>query len=268
MPAGFKSEWWPGSNRNGGRLHVGMPGRNESESAFRRNHRYGTIVCDLERREVVALLPDREIPTVEAWLAAHPGIEILSRDRGGGYGEAATKALPKAVQVADRWHLMENASAAFLDAVRKTMRTIRSVIGATVVDPELLTCAEQLQYQGYLRREETNAAILALSKRACRSSGTRVRPGIAESWSAGCCGASAPTCSGFAKARLRPIFPFLRRNGQPAVTTARSCGAAPRRKVFGAPHEWLENGRRVGAGRRRPAARVYKRRPRPEQSPA
>jgi hypothetical protein len=31
MPAGFKSEWWPGSNRNGGRLHVGIPGRNESE---------------------------------------------------------------------------------------------------------------------------------------------------------------------------------------------------------------------------------------------
>jgi transposase len=132
--------------------------------AFRRNHRYGTLVCDLERREVVALLPDREIPTVEAWLAAHPGIEILSRDRGGGYGEAATKALPNAVQVADRWHLMENASAAFLDAVRKTMQTIRSAIGATVVDPELLTCAERLQYQGYLRREETNAAILALSQ--------------------------------------------------------------------------------------------------------
>jgi len=132
--------------------------------ALRRNHRYGTLVCDLERREVVALLPDREIPTVEAWLTAHPSIEILSRDRGGGYGEAAMKALPSAVQVADRWHLMENASAAFLDAVCKTMRTIRAAIGATVVDPELLTCGERLQYQGYLRREETNAAISALAK--------------------------------------------------------------------------------------------------------
>lgn len=44
------------------------------------------------------------------------------RDRRGGYGEAAAKALPHAVQVADRWHLMENASRAFLDAVRKSMR--------------------------------------------------------------------------------------------------------------------------------------------------
>jgi transposase len=77
-------------------------------------------VCDLERRRIVALLPDREIATVEAWLASHPEIRIVSRDRGGGYGEAAAKALPDAIHVADRWHLMENASAAFLDAVRKS----------------------------------------------------------------------------------------------------------------------------------------------------
>jgi transposase len=82
--------------------------------AWRRNHRYGTMVCDLERRRIVTLLPDREIATVQAWIANHPEIAIVARDRGGGYGEAVTKALPHAVQVADRWHLMENASSAFL----------------------------------------------------------------------------------------------------------------------------------------------------------
>jgi hypothetical protein len=55
---------------------------------------------------------------------------------------------------------MENASRAFLDAVRKSMRHIRTVIGATTIDPKLLTAAERLQYEGYLRREETNVAIL------------------------------------------------------------------------------------------------------------
>ena len=98
--------------------------------AWRRNHRYGTIVCDLERRRIVTLLPDREIATVQAWIANHPEIGIVSRDRGGGYGEAVTKALPDAIQVADRWHLMENASSAFLYAVRKSMRPIRAAIGA------------------------------------------------------------------------------------------------------------------------------------------
>lgn len=124
--------------------------------AWRRNHRHASIICNLERRRIVTLLPDREPATAEAWLAGHPTIAIVARDRGGGYGEAAAKALPHAVQVADRWHLMENASRAFLDAVRKWMRQIRTVLGATTIDPKLLTAAERLQYEGYLRREETN----------------------------------------------------------------------------------------------------------------
>ena len=128
--------------------------------AFRRNRRYGTIVCDLERRRIVTLLPDREVATVRAWLAERPGIKIVSRDRGGGYGEAVAKALPDAVQVADRWHLMENASAAFLDAVRKSMRAI----GTPTITPELLTAAEKLRYESYLRREDTNAAIAKLAR--------------------------------------------------------------------------------------------------------
>ena len=131
--------------------------------AFRRNHHYGSIVCDLERRRIVRLLPDREIATVAAWLSDHPEIAIVSRDRGGGYGEATTLALPNAIQVADRWHLMENASAAFLDAVKKSMKQIRAAVGATVVDPKLLTSAERLQYEGYLRREETNAVVAGLA---------------------------------------------------------------------------------------------------------
>lgn len=68
------------------------------------------------------------------------------------------------MQVADRWHLMENASRAFLDAVRRSMRLIRRSIGAATINPELLTAAERLQYEGYLRREETNTSILALAK--------------------------------------------------------------------------------------------------------
>ena len=132
--------------------------------AFRRNRRYGTIVCDLERRRIVTLLPDREVATVRAWLADHPGIKIVSRDRGGGYGEAVAKALPDAIQVADRWHLMENASAAFLDAVRKSMRAIRSATGTPTITPELLTSAEKLRYESYLRREDTNAAIAKLAR--------------------------------------------------------------------------------------------------------
>jgi transposase len=131
--------------------------------ARRRNHSYGTIVCDLERRRPVTLLPDREPATDAAWLEQHQEINVIACGRGGGYGEAAAKALPHATQVADRWHLTENASRAFLDAVRKSMRQIRPAIGATTINPDLLTAAERLQY--ICGREEINAAVLALAKR-------------------------------------------------------------------------------------------------------
>ena len=127
--------------------------------AWRRKHRYGTIICDLERRRAIALLPDREQATAEAWLIQQHQIEIVARDRGGGYAQAVARALPHANQVADRWHLMENASHAFLDAVRKSMRQVRTAIGTATVNPKLLTAAERLQYEGYLRREEANAVI-------------------------------------------------------------------------------------------------------------
>lgn len=134
------------------------------DGAWRRNQRYGTIICDLERRRPISLLPDREAATAQAWLAEQPQIAVVARDRGGSYARAAAKALPDAVQVADCWHLMENASHAFLDAVRKSMRQIRRAVGAMTINLALLTAAKRLQYEGFLHREDTNATILALSK--------------------------------------------------------------------------------------------------------
>ena len=106
--------------------------------AWKRGHRYGTIICDLERRRIIDILPDREAATATAWLADHPSITVIARDRGAGYKQAATEGRPDAVQVADRWHLMENASAAFLTAVQRSMVAIRKAVGAGTVDPAAL----------------------------------------------------------------------------------------------------------------------------------
>ena len=58
--------------------------------AFRRGHRYGTIVCDLERRRVIELLPVRSADGIQAWLSRHQQIEVISRDRGEYYIKGAT----------------------------------------------------------------------------------------------------------------------------------------------------------------------------------
>lgn len=85
--------------------------------AWRKGHRYGTILCDLERGKVVDLLPDRSSESTAQWLRTHPGTEIVSRDRASLYAQAARAAVPQAVQVADRWHLLHNLSEALVSAL-------------------------------------------------------------------------------------------------------------------------------------------------------
>lgn len=70
--------------------------RNRDLSTLRgRGQRYGALICDLERRQIIDLLPDREPATVEAWLKGQPQIEVVARDRNGGYGGAVSRALQR-----------------------------------------------------------------------------------------------------------------------------------------------------------------------------
>lgn len=54
----------------------------------------------------------------------------------------------------DNLHVMENASNAFLDAARKSMRQINAATGAATVDPELLTAAKRIRYEGLIGSHE------------------------------------------------------------------------------------------------------------------
>ena len=53
--------------------------------ALRRGRKYGTILVDMRSHRVIDVLPDRSAETAAAWIAAHPEIELVSRDRGGDY---------------------------------------------------------------------------------------------------------------------------------------------------------------------------------------
>jgi transposase len=76
--------------------------------AKRKGQSYGTILVDLEKQVVVDLLDERSPESFSDWLEEHPGVEIITRDRGADYKEGATKGAPEAVQIADRFHLLQN----------------------------------------------------------------------------------------------------------------------------------------------------------------
>ncbi len=130
--------------------------------AWRKGHRYGTILCDLERGKVIDLLADRSAESTERWLREHPGTEIISRDRASLYAQAATQAAPGAVQAADRWHLLHNMTEALMEALTPHHRLLNEVAQAVEMTPaqatertvpiELVSRARQRQQQNRQRR--------------------------------------------------------------------------------------------------------------------
>jgi hypothetical protein len=75
------------------------------EFALRRGHRYATFIIDAATGTRVDVLADRTKETVAGWLREHAGLEAVCRDGAGSFAQAVTDAAPRAVQIADRWHL-------------------------------------------------------------------------------------------------------------------------------------------------------------------
>ena len=76
--------------------------------ALKKGMNYGTVLVDLEKREVVDLIEDRSAEALNSWLQDRPGVEIISRDRSTEYKKGASEGAPDALQIADRWHLLNN----------------------------------------------------------------------------------------------------------------------------------------------------------------
>jgi transposase len=128
---------------------------------FLRGRRFGAILVDLERRQVLDLLPDREADTVASWLQSYPSVEVVSRDRGGSFAEGAARGAPQAVQVADRFHVLKNLVEAFQQVLGREHAALRAAA-------EAVTAASLLPTTRPLTAPERHARATAQTRRQVR----------------------------------------------------------------------------------------------------
>ena len=126
--------------------------------SFRRGRNFGTILLDLERQNVIDLLPDIKKETVAEWLQKHPEIEIISRDRAGAFAEAARVAAPQALQVADRFHVSQNLWDACEALIKQNYQSIRQTLSNAAApikqkQPDLIQ-SQPLPEEGVIQSSE------------------------------------------------------------------------------------------------------------------
>ena len=103
--------------------------------SWRKGASYGTIMVDLERREFLDVLQDRSAEATARWLARHPAVEVVSRDRCGLYAQGAVQGAPQARQVADRFHLLQNLRHAIEQQLSRAPRQFPLFVPSETADP-------------------------------------------------------------------------------------------------------------------------------------
>jgi transposase len=84
----------------------------DDDWAWRKKQRYGTMLMDLERSQVIDLLPERSADSFARWLGLHPEVEVITRNRSSLYADGGRQGASSAVQTTDRYHLVSNLSEA------------------------------------------------------------------------------------------------------------------------------------------------------------
>ena len=120
--------------------------------SWKRRLRYGTLICDLESRKPLEVLPVRSVETVSAWLQKHPSVEIVSRDRSSEYAAAIKKGAPQAIEVADRWHLGKNLAESIETLLARCRAEIRRALHVQAMPEQ-----EQVETEPMLEEEQRPA---------------------------------------------------------------------------------------------------------------
>jgi transposase len=102
-------------------VHLGV-----DDFSLRRGRTFGTVLVDLQRHQILDLLPDRQKETAAAWMKTHPEITQVSRDRSSEYASAVSTGAPQAIQVADRFPVAKNLSEAVQQLLARVLLEMKT----------------------------------------------------------------------------------------------------------------------------------------------
>jgi transposase len=190
--------------------------------AFKRGRTFGTILVNLQTHQVVEVLADRKAETTATWLASHPEIKLVSRDRGGDYASAAATGAPQAVQCADRFHIVKNLGEAVegcvtrhLAARRKTHppdilvehQLIEQVPRGVRRSPKVARLQQAYREERLARYEQVVALRTRGMSHAAIAGRVGISPSTVSNWLAA--GAYPETTRGPYVSRIDPYLPYL-----------------------------------------------------------
>lgn len=131
------------------------------EWAWRKGQRYGVILSDHISGRPVDLLAECTREAVIEHLKEHANLEVITRDRSELFADAARQAVPKAVQVADRWHLIKNIG----DLVDEILGVTSVSIPVIKGQQKLPDCGTPKKIDAQVNRSEKTSKTLAQQRR-------------------------------------------------------------------------------------------------------
>lgn len=135
--------------------------------ALKKGNCYGTIMIDLDQGRPVDVLPERSADVVANWLTAHPGAEIICRDRAAYYAEGADRGAGTATQVADRYHLWKNVA----EATERLVKRLRSQWTPPPTEKPQAQLPDKPEGRRAERIRELHAAVHALMDKGVNHTG-------------------------------------------------------------------------------------------------
>src|SRR5699024_1422430 len=134
--------------------------------AFKKRQRYGVIICDALTSQPIDLLPDRTVETLKSWLRNYPSIQRISRDRFARFREVIDQIFPLAIQIHDRFHLIQNLWTLHDRIIQKVLplRLLKDDNQSSPLSPRPLNKQEKRRKQNVEKKWERALQVKKLKK--------------------------------------------------------------------------------------------------------